>query len=87
MSDPDVIADRERYAEVGRRTAHSSPHQLARSGAAPPTTPPGRASCSPRAATTPSCASCSRPSEERLGELEEEIRLAMVEPDPNDERT
>jgi peptide chain release factor 1 len=27
-----------------------------------------------------------RSSEERLGELEEEIRLAMVEPDPNDEK-
>jgi peptide chain release factor 1 len=27
-----------------------------------------------------------RGSEERLGELEEEIRLAMVEPDPNDEK-
>ena len=27
-----------------------------------------------------------RASEERLGELEEEIRLAMVEPDPNDDK-
>ena len=87
MSDPDVIGDRERYAEVGRAYSALEPaHQLATSTAGWPTTRPGRASCSPRTARTPSCARCCRARSSGSAELDEEIRLAMVEPDPNDDK-
>ena len=87
MSDPEVIGDRERYADVGREYRGSSaPTSWPRSGATPPTTPRARASCSPRT-TTPETARAAGRSEPRLAELEEEIRLAMVEPDPTTTRT
>ena len=87
MTDPEVIGDRQRYAEVGREyarlegPARSSPS----SGAARPTTPPGRRSCSTRA-RTPRSARCWPPRAARLEELDEEIRLAMVERDPDDDK-
>jgi peptide chain release factor 1 len=46
MSDPEVIADRERYAEVGREYRELQPAHALTSRAP--------ASCSPRTATTPS---------------------------------
>ena len=46
----------------------------------------GARSCSPRTATTPSCGRSSRRRPARLEQLEEEIRLAMVERDPNDDK-
>ena len=87
MADPEVIADQRRYADVGRayRGLEAGERAGAASGASAPTTLPARASCS-RRARTPSCASCSTAREQRLEELEEEIRLAMVEPDPNDDK-
>ena len=86
MSDPEVIGDRERYAEVGREYRELQPAARAgrRVADAAATTSRARASCSPRTATTPSCARWSRRRPARLEELEEEIRLAMVERDPND---
>ena len=46
MSDPEVIGDRERYAEVGRAySALEAAHALARNGGAPRRTPPARARC------------------------------------------
>ncbi|MGI8750187.1 MAG: peptide chain release factor 1 [Thermoleophilaceae bacterium] len=84
MADPEVIADRERYVEVGR-TWHGleHAHELAQEWL--------------RAASDASGAremladgedselrEMLGSSEQRLSELEEEIRLAMVEPDPND---
>ncbi len=86
MSDPDVIADRERYAEVGRQYRALEPaNELAREWR--------RASSDAEGArellaegedeeTRQLLAS----SEARLAELEDEIRLAMVERDPNDEK-
>ena len=57
MSDPEVIADRERYAEVGREYRELEPaHALAHEYRRCATTSRARASCSPRTATTPSCA-------------------------------
>ena len=58
MSDPEVIADRERYAEVGREYRELEPaHELAaRVAARCAATSRARESCSPRTATTPSCA-------------------------------
>ena len=58
-------------------------------GAPPARASPMRAGCS-RARRTPRCARTSRPSwrasEEALPAVEEELRLALVERDPNDER-
>ena len=87
ITDPEVIGDRQRYAEVGREYRRLEPRGQAGRGVAPrrATTPPARASCSPRA-RTPRCARCCAPREARIEELEEEIRLAMVERDPNDDK-
>ena len=61
MSDPEVIADRERYAEVGREYRELEPaHGMARRvRPAKPTTSKGPRSSWPRTATTPSCESWS----------------------------
>jgi peptide chain release factor 1 len=86
MSDPAVIADRQRYAEVGRAYSHLEPAaELAREW---------RTTASDAAGAREMLAEGEdaelrellTTSEARLGELEEEIRLAMVEPDPNDEK-
>ncbi|HKP89307.1 MAG TPA: peptide chain release factor 1 [Thermoleophilaceae bacterium] len=86
MTDPEVIGDRERYAEVGRAyRGLESAHALA--------TEYRRAADDAAGAREllsdgddAELRDLLRTSEERLGELEEEIRLAMVEPDPNDEK-
>ena len=87
MSDPEVIWDRERYAEVGReyRELRGCAGAGGRVPEAARTTSRARASCS-RRATTPSCGSSLDEAPARLEELEEEIRLAMVERDPNDDK-
>src|SRR3978361_504029 len=83
MSDPDVIADRERYAQVGREWhALEQANELAQEW---------RRAASDAAGAREMLADGEYPerremltaSEARLGELDEEIRLAMVEPDPN----
>jgi peptide chain release factor 1 len=86
MTDPDVIGDRERYADVGRAYSALEPaHALAReyrkaaddaAGARELLEDGDDAELREMLST----------SEARLGELEDEIRLAMVEPDPNDEK-
>ena len=87
MSDPAVIGDRERYAEVGREYRELQPAH--RAGAGVPRssamTSRARASCS-RRERTPSCATVVEEAPARLERLEEEIRLAMVERDPNDSK-
>ena len=86
MSDPAVIADRERYAEVGRAYRHlEAAHELAVEY---------RRAADDAAGARELLADGEdaelrellRTSEERLAQLEEEIRLAMVEPDPADEK-
>jgi peptide chain release factor 1 len=86
MTDPDVIGDRERYADVGRAYSALEPaHALAReyrkaaddaAGARELLEDGDDAELREMLST----------SEARLVELEDEIRLAMVEPDPNDEK-
>jgi peptide chain release factor 1 len=85
-ADPAVIGDRERYAEVGRAYRALEPaHALAREY---------RTSASDAAGAREMLADGEdeetreilQQAEARLGELEEEIRLAMVEPDPNDDK-
>jgi peptide chain release factor 1 len=87
MSDPDVIADRQRYAEVGRQY-HALEHanELAREYRDAASTAAGARELIAEGEEDPEIRDMLRDAEQRLAELEEEIRLAMVEPDPNDEK-
>jgi peptide chain release factor 1 len=86
MSDPGVIADRERYAEVGRAwRSLQHANELAVEW---------RRAASDAAGARemlvdgddPELRQMLETSETRLAELDEEIRLAMVEPDPSDDK-
>jgi peptide chain release factor 1 len=86
MSDPAVISDRERYAEVGRAyRSIEHAHELAVEY---------RKAADDAAGARELLADGEdgelrellRTSEARLAELEDEIRLALVEPDPADEK-
>ena len=88
MSDPEVIADRERYAEVGREYRELAARRRAGAPSGASSTTTSRA---PREllAEDGDDAELREVVEEapaRLEELEEEIRLAMVERDPNDDK-
>src|SRR5881398_2553231 len=86
MVDPEVIGDRRRYAEVGREYRRLEPAaKLAEEW---------RHAADDAAGAREMLADDEdaelrellQASEERLTELNEEIRLAMVEPDPNDDK-
>src|SRR3954467_322342 len=87
MSDPEVIGDRQRYAEVGRqyRTLERA-HELAREYRDAASTAAGARELIAEGEEDPEIRDMLRDAEQRLQELEEEIRLAMVEPDPNDDK-
>ena len=86
MADPGVIADRDRYAGVGRQW-----HRLERANEL---AQEWRRAASDAVGAREMLADDEDPelremlttSEGRLAELAEEIRLAMVEPDPNDDK-
>ena len=86
MSDPEVISDRQRYAEVGREYRELQPaHELAREYVALT----GDLEGARELLEEGEDAELRKVVEEappRLAELEEEIRLAMVERDPNDDK-
>jgi peptide chain release factor 1 len=87
MADPEVIGDQRRYAEVGRAYRALEPaHQLAVEWRRATSDASGARDLLAEDGDDPELRELLRTSEERLGELEEEIRLAMVEPDPNDEK-
>src|SRR4051812_30649526 len=87
MADPDVIADRERYADVGRQyRALEHANELAREYRDAASTAAGARELIAEGEDDPEIRDMLRDAEQRMGELEEEIRLAMVEPDPNDEK-
>jgi peptide chain release factor 1 len=87
MSDPDVIADRRRYADVGRQyRALEAASELAREYRDAASTAAGARELIAEGEDESEVRDMLREAEQRLGELEEEIRLAMVEPDPNDEK-
>src|ERR671937_2688358 len=87
MSDPEVIGDRERYAEVGRAYRALEPaHTLAVEYRKAADDAAGARELLSEDGDDPELRELLRTSEARLAELEEEIRLAMVEPDPNDEK-
>jgi peptide chain release factor 1 len=87
MADPDVIGDHRRYAEVGRAYRALQPaHALAQEWRRATDDAEGARELLAEDGDDPELRELLRASEERLSELDEEIRLAMVEPDPNDEK-
>jgi peptide chain release factor 1 len=87
MSDPDVIADQRRYAEVGRAYRQlERAGELASEWRRAADDAAGARELLAEDGDDPELREMLRSSEERLAELEEEIRLAMVEPDPNDDK-
>ena len=86
MADPDVMSDQSRYADVGRAYRQLEPaHALAVEWRRTTDDAAGARELLDEG-EDPEMREMLRASEERLGELEEEIRLAMVEPDPNDDK-
>src|SRR6059058_5310281 len=87
MSDPDVIGDRQRYADVGRAYhALEAAHALAVEYRRLVDDAEGARELIAEDGNDPELREMLRSSEARLADLEDEIRLAMVEPDPNDEK-
>jgi peptide chain release factor 1 len=87
MTDPEVIGDRERYAEVGRAYRALEPaHALAKEYRKAADDAAGARQLLSDDGDDSELRDILSTSEERLAELDDEIRLAMVEPDPNDEK-
>ncbi len=87
MSDPGVIGDQRRYAEVGRSYRQLEPaHALALEWRRATDDAAGARELLAEDGDDPELRELLRSSEERLAQLDDEIRLAMVEPDPNDDK-
>src|ERR671917_1178776 len=87
MSDPEVIADRERYAEVGRAWRALEPaHELARELRQARSDAAGARELLDEEGDDAALRAELEAAEARLAELDEEIRLAMVERDHNDDK-
>ena len=87
MTDPDVIGDRERYADVGRAySALERAHGLAVEYRKAADDAAGARELLSEDGDDLELRDLLHSSEVRIAELEEEIRLAMVEPDPNDDK-
>ena len=87
MSDPEVIADRERYAEVGREYHQlEEANQLAREYATLNDDLEGARELLAEDGDDPELKAVVADAPGRLEELAEQIRMAMVERDPNDDR-
>jgi peptide chain release factor 1 len=85
LSDPEVIADRERYAEVGRAYRELEPaHALASEYRKLRDDLDGARELLAEDGDDPELRALVAQAPSRLEALEEEIRLAMVERDPND---
>ncbi len=87
MSDPEVIADRDRYAEVGREYRELEPAgELVRQWRTLRDDLEGARELLAEDGDDPELRRLVAEAPERLRELEDEIRLAMVERDPNDSK-
>jgi peptide chain release factor 1 len=87
MSDPEVIADRERYAEVGREYRQlEEAHKLASEYRTLNDDLEGARELLAEDGDDPELRKVVAEAPGRLEQLGEEIRLAMVERDPNDEK-
>lgn len=87
MTDPEVIGDRERYAQAGRAYSQLEPAaalaaqwRRARDDAA------GAQELLSEDGSDPELRELLESARARIEELEEQIRLAMIEPDPNDQK-
>ena len=87
MSDPEVIGDRERYAEVGREYRRlEQAHALAARWRTLSDDLEGAKELLAEGGEDPELTALVERSPAELSALAEEIRLAMVEADPNDEK-
>ena len=87
MADPEVIGDQARYAGVGRAYRQlESANELATEWRRATDDAAGARELLAEDGDDPELREMLSSSEERIGQLEEEIRLAMVEPDPNDDK-
>src|SRR5947208_2063726 len=87
MSDPQVIGDRERYAQVGREYRELEPAaRLAADWRRAADDAAGARELIGEDGDDPELRELLASSQERMAELEEEIRLAMIERDPNDDK-
>ncbi|MFA9400495.1 MAG: peptide chain release factor 1 [Acidobacteriota bacterium] len=87
MSDPEVIADRQRYAEIGREYRQLGPaRELVIEHRTLNDDLEGARELLEEAGEDEELERVVRDAPARIAELEEEIRLAMVERDPNDEK-
>src|ERR1017187_1603515 len=85
MTDPEVISDRERYAEVGRAYSQLEPAaKLAAHWRRAQDDAAGAEELLAEAGEDPEMRAELSGARARIEELEEEIRLALVERDPND---
>src|ERR687896_576393 len=85
MSDPEVIGDRARYADVGRAYRQLEPaHQLAQEWRRAADDAAGARELLSEDGDDPELRELLRSSEERLGGPEGEVRRREVQPDPND---
>jgi peptide chain release factor 1 len=85
--DPQVITDRQRYAEVGRAYSQLEPAaKLAEEWRRTTDDAAGARELLAENGDDPELREMLAAAEQRLGELDEEIRLAMVERDPNDDK-
>jgi peptide chain release factor 1 len=88
MTDPDVIADRERYAEVGRAYSQLEPSaQLAAQWRLAQDDAAGAEEILSQEGDDAELRGVLSSARQRIAELEEQIRLAMVERDPNDDKS
>jgi peptide chain release factor 1 len=87
LGDPAVIGDRDRYAEVAKAYRElEEPARLAREWRRAKDDEAGAEELLGEDGTDPELRELLRSAKERAAELEEQIRLAMVKPDPNDEK-
>ncbi|HTB70764.1 MAG TPA: peptide chain release factor 1 [Solirubrobacteraceae bacterium] len=88
MTDPEVISDRERYAEVGRGYRQLEPAaELAAQWREAQETADGAEELLSEEGEDSELRDELAAARERIERLEEEIRMAMVERDPNDEKS
>jgi peptide chain release factor 1 len=87
MSDPEVIGDRERYAATGREYAHlEEPAKLAQEWRRAVDDEAGARELLAEGGDDAEVREMATQARERIEALDEEIRLAMVEQDPSDDK-
>jgi peptide chain release factor 1 len=87
LSDPDVISDRQRFEAATRAYRQlASAHRLALEWRHAANDAAGARELLVEDGADQELRELQSVAEERMGELEEELRLAMVEPDPNDSK-